>query len=277
MFSLYHIIWMIICILFIGVTLNYLVKNKVKLDSFIGLVLIASVFVELVKIFSLTELVVNSQGQMVPYIDTQHIPFNLCGMQKFFLGYAYFTNNKSVREKILAFVYPTAMIGAFIAIFVPAGSSIPWTFEGALLNPQAYQFFLYHALLVVTGAYIALSKEFEFKIEHFQFSLAFMGLLAVIAVYLNSALANVTYQAGKAVEINYLPNYLFMYIPPIKGIVFTEKIHWFIYLGVIASLVIGAFSICHLPLIYKMRERKYSRRNYPKVQMNSFNGLVLRD
>lgn len=250
MFSAYHIAWMVISVLVIAFTLRYLLKNKVPLNKLLWFAFYAGIVVELIKVFSLVQMVPNIDKTMYfPYIETQHIPLNVCSLQKFFIIYVLFTKNKQGRENVLAFMYPTGLIGALIALVVPAGATIEWTLLGAFTNPQAYQFFLYHALLVIIGAYIPLSGELQIQKKHFVSSIAMLLVLAIGSMYLNSGFATATYEAEKVVRVDYTPNYLFTYKPPISSIKLTEVWHWYLYVLVLTVLALSVIFALYMPFI----------------------------
>lgn len=255
MFSVYHFIWLVISIVVIVVTLKELLKRKTPLRKLLVFAFYVGILVELIKIFSLVRMIPSGDGlTMYPYIETQHVPINLCSLQKFFIIYVLITKNKEGRNNMLTFMYPSGLIGALIALFVPAGASIEWSFKGILLNPQAYQFFLYHALLVIIGAYIPLSKEVHIMKKHIVTSASILGVLGLISMYLNSAFANVDYVKGVVDRVQYTPNYLFTYKPPIN-IRFTQLWHWYLYLFIIAFIAILIISLLYLPFIKNQKNK----------------------
>lgn len=71
MFSAYHIAWMVISVLVIAFTLRYLLKNKVALNKLLWFAFYAGIVVELIKVFSLVQMVPNIDKTMYfPYIET---------------------------------------------------------------------------------------------------------------------------------------------------------------------------------------------------------------
>lgn len=251
MFSVYHLAWLIVSIIVVVLGFKYVVKNKLPLKKLLLFGVYAGVVVELIKIFSLVRMFPSGDGlTMYPYIETQHIPINLCSLQKFFMVYVLLTKSEVGRNNMLAFMYPSGLIGAMIALFVPAGASIEWSLKGILLNPQAYEFFLYHALLVIIGVYIPLSGEVPIRKKNILTSGAILGGLGIITMYLNSAFANVEYTNGLVSRVQYTPNYLFTYKPPIN-IAFSQVWHWYLYVFVIGFLAMSVITILYLPFIKK--------------------------
>lgn len=251
MFSIYHYAWIAISLAFMAFCLWNFRTKKVPLVKVMKILFIFGMATEFIKIFALIKLVPSSDGTMMyPYLETQHIPFSLCGMQKYFAAFVIFSKNERYKENVMAFMYPTAAIGALVALFVPSGASFDWNFSGAFLNLQAYQFFLYHALLVAVGIYIPLSKEFAIEKRHLFSTYGMLLGLGLLSLFLNSAFANARYVADKVVSVDYVPNYLFTYKPPIK-IPLTELWHWHAYLAVIAALAVIAVGLCYAPFLVK--------------------------
>src|SRR5699024_2509932 len=100
------------------------------------------------------------------------------------------------RTTVLAFMYPTALIGAALALAMPSIFSTSIEVSQAFTHPLAYQFFLYHSMLVVLGAYIPLCGEVELRPTHYFSTLGILGAMAMASLYLNSMFAAATYEDG---------------------------------------------------------------------------------
>ena len=75
-----------------------------------------------------------------------------------------------MRENILAFMYPTCIIGAFMALMMPSIFTTSIPVEKAFISPISYQFFIYHSMLIALGIIIVKSKEIDWNIKHLRYS-----------------------------------------------------------------------------------------------------------
>ena len=256
MFTSYHFAWLTICIT-AGLTLLYfLKKHRPSLQRVLSWVCVGCVISELVKTFSVLEMVPASDGTtMHLYLEMQHLPLHLCSIQIIFIFYARFAKDSKVKEALLAFMYPTCTIGAFLALMIPTIFPANVTVTEAFLKPLTYQFFLFHVMLVVLGIYIPMSAEVNIRPKHYLSTLGILGVLAFLSIYLNSIFAMPTYVDGELVSVDYSTNFFFTQDTPI-GIALTEKWHWFLYLGIIVTIAVVFIGVFYLPYIMKARKEK---------------------
>lgn len=254
MFSVYHIIWIIIVIALISVSLIYLLKNKVEIEKVLTYACIGSVISEIIKTFSVLQMVPSSNGEtMQLYMTLDNVPLHLCSVQIILIFIARFSKNDSLRETLLAFMYPTCTVGAAFAVFIPIifGTSIET--EQAFTHPHAYQYFLYHAMLVVLGLYILLSRKVDIRPKHYFTTLGLLAFFAFVSLYLNSMFASPTYENGELISVDFTANFFFTYEVPID-IPLTEMWHWYIYLGILIALVMIFLSLFYIP-VFKRAKR----------------------
>jgi hypothetical protein len=200
------------------------------------------------------KIVPSSGGDMYyPYLELHQLPFHFCSVQIFFIAYVCFAKNAQNRETILAFMYPTCVCGAAAAICLPSifTNSIP--VEKAFTHPLAYQFFLYHTMLIVIGIIIVMSHEVKWKIRHFRDTLIIAALMTFGSMYLNSALASPTYVNGKLVSVDFATNYFYTYATPI-GLKLTEKWQWLIYLAVLTATSVTVIFLMYVPLLHSVKK-----------------------
>lgn len=254
MYTLNHLIWVIICAVVITFAVKWLVKNKPSLEKVLTVCCVGCVFSEFIKVFSVIQMVPSADGATVyPYIEMQHMPLHLCSLQIILIFYTRFAKEGKVKNAVLAFMYPTCIAGAAMALAIPTifKKSVP--VAQAFVHPMAYQFFLYHSMLIVLGLYIFISKQVELKPKHYCSSMAILAGLGFASLYLNSILAVPTYIRGKLISVDYIPNLFFTYRPPIN-IKLTEIWHWYIYIAVIAIIaliVVGAF---YIPVVLRHKK-----------------------
>ena len=253
MFTVYHLIWLFISAAVLAAGLGYVLKKRPRLRSVLTALCLVCVASELMKVFSSIEMVPSADGSTCyPYLELVHVPLHLCSMQIVFIFYVRFTKNTGRRTALLAFVYPTCLAGALLALLMPSifGGSVDA--QEAFGRALPYQYFLYHCALIVLGAYIPLCGEVDIRPRHW---LSTMGMLAVFAfasIYFNSIFADATYENGALVSVDYVTNFLFTYEPPFDlGI--TEKWQWMLYLGAIGVLAAAFVAALYIPVFRRAR------------------------
>ena len=261
MFTYQHFIWVGISVALIVVSLILLKKYKVSLKTLLTICCGICIASELIKIFTMIEIVPNEAGTaMYPYIELQHLPVHLCSIQIILIFFCRFAKDSKLKNMIYGFMYVTCSIGAAFAIALPSVFNTTITANQAFTHPIAYQTFIYHAMLIVLGLYIPMSKEVDLKFKNYWSSLLILALMAFCSIYLNSLFATVVYKDGALMSVEHVTNFFFTYIPPIAGINLTLKWHWFVYLGVLIALAFVLLFIFYLPyLIKEVKEKKATR------------------
>lgn len=237
MFSLNHFIWLGICAILSALALTYLNKRKPSLKEVLTVACWLSLLSEFVKTMSVLELIPSSDGSSLHlYMKMQHLPFHLCSIQIIFIFITRFTQNEKVKEILLAFMYPACVLGGILAMLIPSifsSGSVP--VAEAFSKPLAYQFFLFHVMLLVLGIYIVMSKEIKLTWKHYFTTLAIVFMMAFGSIYLNSIFAIPTYVDGKLISVDYSTNFFFTQRTPI-GIDLVTKGQWYLYLLILVAL-----------------------------------------
>lgn len=247
MFSLYHFIWLGICALFIFILLHFLLAAKPSLNTVLtGACAIAAIS-EFIKVFANIGMTPSAAGDtMHLFMEWRHLPFHLCSIQIFFIFYVRFAESQQRQETVLAFMYPTCIAGAFSALILPSIFTNGIRPDQAFTHPIAYQFFIYHSMLIVLGAYIALSGEVDIRFEHLWSTLEIMFALGLGSIYLNSAFAYPTYEGTHLLSVENTPNFFFTFRTPI-GITLSEMWQWFVYIGILSALLVVVIGLFYLP------------------------------
>ena len=73
-------------------------------------------------------------------------------------------------------------------------------------------------------------------------------------IYVNSALAHKEYINGELVSIEFSTNFFFIFEVPIN-IPFTEIWHWYLYVGILITLVFGLLGLAFLPFILQNKKK----------------------
>ena len=257
MFSIYHFIWLFIDAAIIVASTIYLRRHKVSLKDLLTVCCIVCVLSELTKVFNVMKMVPSSDGtHLYPYMELNYLPLHLCSIQIIFIFYARFGNpNSGFYKKLLPFMYPSCIIGAIAALAMPSIFSTSIRPEQAFTSPMAYQFFLFHAMLIVLGLYIYSSGEIEITPKHYGSSMMILAVLAFLSIYVNSLLGSPTYVDGKLVSVDFVTNMFFTYNPPIP-IALTKIWHWYLYLLVIGVLAAILVAIAFIPVFRRARKNK---------------------
>ena len=248
MFSPQHIIWLVICAVGIVMTLRKLLSANLPLDKLLNVACVLVVISELIKIIANIEMVPSADGTaMHMFMEWRHLPFHLCSIQIFLIFYVRFAESARRRETILAFMYPTCIFGAFLALALPSIFTNGIEPSQAFTHPIAYQFFVYHSLLIILGVYIVRCGEVKISFaRHLRSSLAILLAFGMFSVYANSALAYVTYDGTQLLSVENTPNFFFTYRTPV-GIALTEIWQWYVYIAIIAALAVLVFTLFYLP------------------------------
>jgi len=247
MFSIQHLIWLAICILVIFVSLHAMLQRRPPLRQVLSAACVLCALSEFIKVFSYIQMVPSADGSaMHMFMEWRHLPFHLCSIQILMIFYVRFAESERRRETLLAFMYPTCIIGASLALLLPSIFTNGIEPSQAFTHPIGYQFFVYHTMLVVLGVYIARSGEVDIRFSHLYSTLAILFALGLASIYLNSAFAYVTYQGTTLLSVENTPNFFFTFRTPI-GIPLAEMWQWYAYIAIISALAVGLITLFYLP------------------------------
>ncbi|MBR4942406.1 MAG: YwaF family protein, partial [Clostridia bacterium] len=183
MFSLEHILWLIISTAIIVGVLFAQEKFKFSYRFMLNTMLVVSILSETTKI--LCNMMDAPDGRTGKILDPGDLPFHLCSIQIFLLfGLKFLIKKEETKEKMLAFMCPTMIIGAVMAFFVP-------TVGVEFTVVQVYQYFIFHAFLIIFSIYILKEKLVKWTWKHYLHNLAYLGGLAMLMMWINSALSGV--------------------------------------------------------------------------------------
>ena len=253
MFTWRHFVWLAICAIVIVLLVLAYKKKKPTLQQVLTSACVVCVLSELTKVFSVITLVPSADGSIIyPYIPTNHLPLHMCSIQILLIFYVRFTENRKFRETLLAFMYPTCLIGALLALAMPSIFTTSIPVERAFIHPMAYQFFVYHTMIGSLSAFIVMSKEIKWETKHYFNALKYLFLMGFGSIYINSMLASPTYVDGKLISVDFWPNFFFTYNNPLN-IKMTTMTHWYIYMVIVVVLAVVLTGICFYPLIKKKK------------------------
>jgi len=261
MFSVYHLVWLIICAVVVALGVIAMKKRRPTLRQILNIACVGSVISEVIKTFSMLQVVPSADGStMHLYLEMQHLPLHLCSVQILFIFYTRFARDGKVKDALLAFMYPTCIVGALLATLMPTIFSEAIDVSQAFTHPLAYQYFLFHTMLILLGIYLAMSEEVKIRGAHYFSSLAILGGCGFVSLYLNSIFAQPTYVNGELVSVEYVTNFFFTQKFPIT-LVFTEKWQWCVYYLVLVLLVALVFAVFYFPFYQKERATETDDKN----------------
>lgn len=253
MFSLQHILWLLISAVAVAVILIVYEKKKPPLKKVLNTVLIVSLISEFLKVFGFFALVPSSgSGTLTPYLPLNQLPLHLCSLQFFFILYARFTRREDRREYVLAFMYPTTILGAVPAMLLPNFFRTGVTPEQTFTSVIVYQFFVYHIMLVALGAIIARSGQIRWNKKHYGVTLALLFIMGFASFYLNSVFSSPTYVDGTLVSVDFSTNFFYSYQNPL-GIPFTAIWQWYLYLIIMAALAALLIFLMYAPFLFRKK------------------------
>lgn len=254
MFSLYHFIWLAVCACLITGSLTWLLKNRPPLKNVLTVACVCCILSELTKIFSVIQMVPDATGQkMHLYIEMQNLPLHLCSLQIITIYVVRFMKEGKARDTILGFMYPTCVAGAFFALLLPSIFSDGATAADAFLDPHAYEYFLFHSVLIILGLYIFLSKQVDLRPKHCLSTIGLLAGIAFVSIYTNSMFSVPVYRGDELVSVEYTPNFFFIFETPI-GIKLTEMWHWYVYLAIIVSLALLLITAFYIPVFIRAKK-----------------------
>ena len=236
MFTTNHFIWLAISVAAIAGLLVYNKLRGISYDTVLNIAAVGSVISECVKIFS--NMVEGYGGGM--HLDPGDLPFHLCSIQIFLIFYLkYFAKEDKTRERLLGFMIPTMLLGATMALFIP-------TVGVKFTNPQVYQYFFFHAMLVFFSIYMIGQKIVHWSVKTLLSNLRYVGAVVFIATIINSTL----YSGHETV------NFLYLVRPPMDGLpILNLDNGWYAYIAALFTVALTLFGGLHAVLIAV--ERKF--------------------
>ncbi len=235
MFSLNHIILLILCAVTVVIGVSITVKLKLSSRKASVIFFVICCISEIVKDFS--NIIPSNFGGFV--LDPFDIPFHLCSIVIFAMFYIVVTKNDESREHIKTAVAVLGLVAPILALLIPA--------EGVSFNKViTYQYFGYHAALFWYSLHLVLTKQVTFGLKEYIRNLKYLGITVMALLYLNSAFSA------------YGVNFCFLREPPLDGLPILNLNHgWALYFITLLLIGIISVTIVHLPgLIKEIKNNK---------------------
>lgn len=263
-----HFIFLGICIVIVVTSLIIFKKKNVSFNTVLNIMLVVAVLSELIKIGEYIEPYTNEAGKVIGvYFDKEGLPFHLCSIQIIFLFIVRICKEGSFKNKLLAFQYPTAFLGSMLALML---ATITIEFD----RPLAWQYFLYHACLLVYGLYIPMSKVVKIDTKMFLNTCVCLIGLFLVSIYINGLIAvpsqDVINSAGEVIGQTEGMYVWFFYStkPPIENLpILNLDNGWFVYILSILAIGIIAVTLVHIPFLvkdykeYKQKKKEVLAKN----------------
>ena len=147
-----HFILLAISLMLI-ITLPIIIKKtNISFNKILNIMLILWIISELTKLCSNISYLL-SDGTIVKIINyeaqeginvvrafypREELPFHLCSIQPIFMLIIKFSKNIKFTSMLKHFMFPTCLLGAFIALLIP-------TIDCEFANPQVYEYFFFHS------------------------------------------------------------------------------------------------------------------------------------
>ena len=248
-FGTKHIILLIISIVII--VLAAFLSKKIKLKTFLKILLYVGIVSETIKIAYYT---IQNEGVYGGYLPKSDLPFHLCSIQILFIIILNVSKNEKLNRILLAFMLPSCLIGGAAALLLPT-----YTARNGMWI-LTFQYFMYHIALITFGIYLFIQKEVKWTIKDYFNTLKFILFIGFFAIYINSICYDaVKYinESGEVVtELINRPNFMYVIDPPQSGLPFLNKNNgWGVYIIHYAFLCLFAISICYIkPIINQLKK-----------------------
>lgn len=246
MFSLGHLIWIGISLIVISVFFRISLNRRPPIRKVFKSAFIAGTISEIVKFFSVSEIVpmVDAaiveqngslsiaylpSGEYTPYLPSEHLPLELCSLYLFFLLIGLLLKDEKWKKYLYATMFASGTLGGLMGIIL---SSIAGDFSSVgeyFASFRVWQFFLYHAMIVTVSLYIGYSGESGLSFHDWKKAALCLVMLDVPTFYLNSVLSSEVYVNNKIVGVTHRINFFSSYVNPL-GLILTQKWQWILYI-----------------------------------------------
>lgn len=255
LFSFIHLFWALFCTVEIVVSLWLIKKYNVSLDKLLGISCWICLVCAIVKVLCLTTMVPSADGsKFYPYYSDGDFPFYMCSLQIAGILFCKFTVNERNRKCILAYMYPTCILGAVASIVIPTIlSGSPVSFLKIITDPMPYEFFSFHSLLFVIG--YTIYKQVDLKPKDFISTMYILFALGFGSIVLNSAMAERVYVNGTLQSIDHVASYFFT-MTTANGSSLNPKAVWLRYFGLISLAAIAVITALYIPVFVRANKEK---------------------
>ena len=246
MFAPGHLIWIGICFFLILTGISVLMKKKPPIKTVINVSLGIGIVSEIIKVLSLTTIVPMVDqaivteggktalawvptGDYTPYLPNEHLPLELCSLYLIFLFIVQYLQDGKIKHNLLSLMYVSGLLGGTLGVVLASQTQYCHTMSDYFLTFRAWQYFLYHAMIIIVSIYIGFSEYSNIYFRDWKTAALGIVILDCPTFYLNSVLSTEVFVGDKIVGVTHRMNFLSSYINPL-GLILDEKWKWFLYL-----------------------------------------------
>ena len=237
LFGTKHIIILVVCLLLI--VLGFIFSKKLSFEKIIKVMLGVGIVSEVIKVFYY---IIANEATHGGYLPKTDLPFHLCSIQILFIVFLNISKNEKAKRVLLSFMVPSCLFGGIAALLIATESS-----RNGMWILTA-QYFLYHVAIIIFAMYVLRSQEFNFTIKDYFNCLKFLGVIGMIAIYVNSILND---GSGKI-------NFMYVVAPPADNLPILNLDHgWFVYILSYAGVALLFISLTYIkPIINAIKGLK---------------------
>ncbi len=235
MFSKDHLIWLVLCSIFI-ITLSIIsVKKNYSLKTAGYIITSICLVSEFSKIMVNMKESVN--GGM--HLDALSLPFHLCSLMIFVIIYITFAKDGEIKNVLINLFSIAGSLGSFCALMIP-------TIGTAFNKIQSYQCFVYHAGLMWFAIYLIVTKKAKLgSLKVLKTNICLMLSMVFLTLYINSALSV------------YDTNFFYLTRPPVEGLpILNLNDGWYAYFFRVVAIGLLAITLFQLPFIIREQKNK---------------------
>ncbi len=176
MFSQGHLIWIGISAALIAGGLLLCIRRRPPLRRVLTICLVLGAVSEVIKVFSVAVIVPMVDpviaesggstvlqwaptGQYTPYLAMEHLPLELCSLFLLFTLLALTLRDGGWKRGLYAVMFASGTLGGLMGIALSSIAGDYATTGAFFSSVRAWQFFLYHSMIVTVSLYLGLCGE----------------------------------------------------------------------------------------------------------------------
>lgn len=164
-------------------------------------------------------------------LNQTQLSFHLCSIMIYTVIFTNLIEDKRVISVLKSFMVPCLFIGAAMALLIPTEGVDP-------AKARVWQYMLIHGVLVFYGIYLAFVERVDLSFRAYRNNLKLLLCVTLVAFMMNSVLEQ------------YKTNFLFLRVPPMKGLPILNLNHgWYVYFLSLAAVACILVLLVHLPFM----------------------------
>ena len=164
-------------------------------------------------------------------LNQTQLSFHLCSIMIYTVIFTNLIGDKRVISVLKSFMVPCLFIGAAMALLIPTEGVDP-------AKARVWQYMLIHGVLVFYGIYLAFVERVDLSFRAYRNNLKLLLCVTLVAFMMNSVLEQ------------YKTNFLFLRVPPMKGLPILNLNHgWYVYFLSLAAVACILVLLVHLPFM----------------------------